>query len=135
MKCLAVQQPFAHLLGSGAKRIENRTWGTSYRGPVLIHASKAQPSRECLDRWFNLPVTLPLGAIVAVVELVDVVRPGGYRRHEFERDPHAEPGFVWWVFEQARALTEPIPMQGRLGLYDVPDQVLTEEVLSCLPTR
>jgi hypothetical protein len=41
MKILSVRQPWAALIVSGHKDIENRTWSTRYRGPVLIHASQA----------------------------------------------------------------------------------------------
>ena len=55
MKCITVRQPWADLIASGAKRVENRTWRTHHRGPLLIHAAK------------------PTGAIIAIVDLIDVV--------------------------------------------------------------
>ena len=39
MKALSVRQPWAWLIVNGHKDIENRTWRTNFRGPVLIHAS------------------------------------------------------------------------------------------------
>ncbi len=39
MKTLSVKQPWAWLICSGIKDIENRTWPTKFRGRVLIHAS------------------------------------------------------------------------------------------------
>jgi ASCH domain len=38
MKALSVRQPWAWLIVQGFKGIENRTWQTSFRGTVLIHA-------------------------------------------------------------------------------------------------
>ena len=38
MKTLSVKQPWASLICSGIKDIENRTWKTKFRGRVLIHA-------------------------------------------------------------------------------------------------
>ncbi len=38
MKALSVRQPFAWAIVHGGKDVENRSWATSYRGPVLIHA-------------------------------------------------------------------------------------------------
>ena len=46
MKCISVRQPWAWAIVHAGKDIENRTWATSYRGPILIHAGKAKPSRE-----------------------------------------------------------------------------------------
>jgi hypothetical protein len=40
MKIISIRQPWASLIVSGIKDIENRTWPTRYRGPVLIHASQ-----------------------------------------------------------------------------------------------
>jgi|ERR1700687_42153 len=39
MKMISIRQPWASLIVSGAKDVENRTWPTRYRGTVLIHAS------------------------------------------------------------------------------------------------
>ncbi|RZJ91586.1 MAG: ASCH domain-containing protein, partial [Chryseobacterium sp.] len=39
MKSLSIKQPWASLIASGIKDIENRTWATKYRGRIYIHAS------------------------------------------------------------------------------------------------
>jgi len=39
MKTLSIRQPFASLICRGIKTIENRSWDTTYRGKLLIHAS------------------------------------------------------------------------------------------------
>ena len=39
MKALTIKQPWASLIASGIKDIENRTWKTHYRGKIYIHAS------------------------------------------------------------------------------------------------
>ena len=39
MKALTLTQPFATLVAIGAKKIETRSWATSYRGPLAIHAA------------------------------------------------------------------------------------------------
>lgn len=55
MKTLTVKQPWASLIVSGIKDIENRTWATKYRGPVLIHASAkyAIPARMSNLEFFG----------------------------------------------------------------------------------
>ena len=40
MKALSVRQPWAWAIIHAGKDVENRTWGTRYHGPLLIHASK-----------------------------------------------------------------------------------------------
>src|SRR5271166_4355910 len=43
MKALTLTQPWATLVAIKAKRIETRSWRTSYRGPFAIHAGKSFP--------------------------------------------------------------------------------------------
>ena len=49
MKVLSVKQPWAAFLVNGIKDIENRTRRTTFRGRILIHASKAQRSGFIAD--------------------------------------------------------------------------------------
>lgn len=44
MKALSIRQPWAWLIVNGYKDIENRSWKTKHRGPVLIHASARKPT-------------------------------------------------------------------------------------------
>ncbi|WP_157251095.1 ASCH domain-containing protein [Nonomuraea typhae] len=50
MKALSIKQPWAFLIASGHKDIENRSKGTSHRGVIAIHASLT------LNRGFRIPV-------------------------------------------------------------------------------
>src|SRR6202030_3531482 len=91
MKTLTLTQPWATLVALGAKRIETRSWRTSYRGPLAIHAAKRMPKAAislCWDTPFRAaleaggygpgggtatnPFGLPLGAVIAVTVLIDV---------------------------------------------------------------
>ena len=53
MKAITIKQPWASLIVAGIKDIENRTWKTSFRGRVLIHAAKT-PVKEGLMALNNL---------------------------------------------------------------------------------
>lgn len=46
MKCISLWQPWASLVVFGAKEYETRSWYTSYRGPLLIHAAKRLVKEE-----------------------------------------------------------------------------------------
>ena len=83
MKAITLWQPWASLLGCGAKKYETRSWATSYRGPIAIHAAKKEFNTDVyLDRelqWLadglNLPDIysfniLPLGCVIATAQLV-----------------------------------------------------------------
>lgn len=88
MKALTLIQPWSQLIALGAKRIETRSWNTSYRGPLAIHAGKGMPAyakEYCHARIFQealgwqMPVsdvpariaTFPRGCVIAVCALVD----------------------------------------------------------------
>lgn len=101
MKALTLTQPWASLVAVGAKRIETRSWSTSYRGPLLIHAARGFPQeakRFCESRivcrvmgWPECPEALtqewlddnarrikalPLGRIIATVQMVHCLETG-----------------------------------------------------------
>jgi hypothetical protein len=112
MKTLSIRQPWAHLVVMGRKTIENRTWRTSYRGPLLVHAGGrwADEPVERIERRhrIEIPRDLPLGGIVGIVDLVDIVRRSN--------DPFFH-GPWGWVLVGARALPFR-PLSGRLGLFE-----------------
>lgn len=70
MKALSLHQPWASLVALGVKNIETRSWATSYRGPLAIHAAKRKPDE---GTGLTVPSPIPLGAVVATCVLVDVV--------------------------------------------------------------
>jgi hypothetical protein len=73
MKVISIRQPWASLIVIGAKDVENRTWPTRYRGPVLIHASQRADdvSSDEIEHRFglHLPEELPLGGVVGITEI------------------------------------------------------------------
>lgn len=102
MRAITLTQPWATLVAIGAKRIETRSWATSYRGRLAIHAAKGlgpvggkrglrelcstEPFCSVLNAWANeyaksytdlksmveRPL-MPLGCVVATCELVECV--------------------------------------------------------------
>ena len=61
-----------YLITRGSKNIENRSWATQYRGPVLIHAPLNINRRACLDHGLD-PADLQTGRVVGIAEIVDCV--------------------------------------------------------------
>lgn len=51
MKAITLWQPWASLIALGVKTIETRSWATSHRGPIAIHAATRKPERQVGD-WF-----------------------------------------------------------------------------------
>jgi len=129
MKAITICQPYAWLItlpetDPRHKRVENRTWPTRYRGPLLIHAGK---SRDWLDTWEDITpqevAALQYGVIVAKANLTAClplaeIRHGRYpdRLCWLSGHQHAEGPFCW-VLEDVMPL-EPMPCTGARGLWD-----------------
>ncbi|BBK44161.1 hypothetical protein STVA_41810 [Allostella vacuolata] len=117
MKALSIMQPWAWLIIHQHKRVENRTWHTSHRGPILIHAGKTI-DREAYE-WIadNFPAiavpgpaTIARGGIVGQATIIACVN----------RRP-ADPWFFGpWGFVLTEARPLPFrPYRGALGIFDV----------------
>jgi hypothetical protein len=126
MKCLPVCQPWAWAIIHGPKRVENRSWSTTYRGPLLIYAGR---SRRFLGDT-RLPDGTPIppeselvfGAILGLVDLVGCVPVA-----DVSADPFAE-GPICLVLANSRPFQTPIPYQGALRIFDVPDAFIRDPV-------
>lgn len=92
MKAITLWQPWASLVACGAKKFETRSWATSYRGEIAIHAAARkcetkdipafavytmiQALRPITNKLAKTTMYLPLellprGAIIATAELMD----------------------------------------------------------------
>ncbi len=114
MWALSIKQPWAWLITSGQKDIENRSWPTKYRGPILIHAGK-QRDREFNDRGLP-PINYigykdQIGGIIGIAEIVDCVTKSD------------SPWFFGeYGFVLANARPVPFyPCKGQLGIFQVPE--------------
>ncbi|WP_447978113.1 ASCH domain-containing protein [Candidatus Nitrospira bockiana] len=137
MKAVTLHQPWASLIAWGEKQYETRSWGTRYRGPLAIHASRRWPLKERSMCWrldfvrvlirhgIEHPSDLPLGVILCVVEVQDVVRTEllcGLSDQERAFGNYAPGRFAWQLGHVAR-LMRPLPCRGRQGLWDVPPEI------------
>jgi ASCH domain len=110
MKVLTVRQPWASLIVTGIKDVENRSWRTNYRGHLGVHAA-GRIDKDGLEEWGHLvDDEPPIGALIGSVTLVDCI--------ENSRSKWAVPGAWHWVLADPRELARPRPMLGRLGLWE-----------------
>jgi len=128
MKALTVCQPYAHLIASGRKRVENREWPTSYRGLLYIHAGK---NRSWLDED-NYGIALDrmaFGAVVALARLVDCLHIEAIDRGDYDqkypwlRDHEHTEGTWCWVLDGVSPIG-PWPWRGSQGLFDINESEL-----------
>lgn len=78
MKALVIRQPWAWAIIEGHKRVENRTWRVSHRGPLVIVAGSSTASlargRSFLrGLGIEPPAELDRSCILGVVTLADIV--------------------------------------------------------------
>jgi activating signal cointegrator 1 len=145
MRCITLTQPWATLIAIGAKKIETRGWSTSFRGPLAIHAAAGLGPVGGMKGYAELctsspfwealtgagycgphPRQPPRGAIVAVARLYSIYRITVDGIEGFNPQPPANeiafgdysPGRYAWLLTDVRALPEPIPARGALGLWE-----------------
>lgn len=149
LPALTISQPWAALIcladdHPDAKRVENRSWRTAYRGPLAIHAGKRSrfqapgsgfKTAACAATW-NLELgtrnPLPQGALVAVADLVGCLAVDELRRRAARSDDkyawlagHKHiAGPVCWVLKNIRVLPEPVPYRGAQKLFRVPRELV-----------
>jgi hypothetical protein len=145
LKGLSIRQPWAEAIMHHGKRVENRTFYTTYRGPILIHVSKsgthadfAEAARWMTDRglvswpvWSDQGETrlpgladLPRGGFIGRARLIAVVEPpqGPDRLIRLGVDTR------WWDPKKCGfvlADVEPLPFilwSGERGLFDVDER-------------
>jgi len=140
MNALTICQPYAELIICGEKRVENRTWTTGYKGPLLIHAGK---SRQWLDSYKPLPAHMDYGVVIGVVQLRGCIR---FRRRIplhavileawpwLDGHPHCM-GPYCWILEDAFRFPHPVPFPGRQRLFDVPSGLVATGLSQAMEAR
>ena len=151
LKAITIQQPWAFTIFHG-KAIENRSWGTNYRGPLAVHAGTRWSRRgarhplpieayiehanqkglyghvlELLGAdlnkdWFEPGVMLGLADLVDVHVDAACCRPWGESSYT-EGGGRMRSQITHFVLENPRLLPEPIPCRGSLKLWTPPQDV------------
>lgn len=130
LRALAVRQPWAWALIHLGKDVENRTWHTRFRGPVLIHASscpaigRRNGEWDAARRWIAQhvgqsvadklpePEQLQYGGIIGQLEIVGC-----------EDALSDEANSPWFEGPWGFVVRNPIPMEfrpcrGSLGFFE-----------------
>ena len=150
MKALTLTQPWATLVAIGAKTIETRSWRTSHRGLIAIHAAVGFPA-ACRALCGRPPfadvlaaagyhsrvaqLTAECGKVLAVVDLKGCwetfpssLNPEAWRT-VFGGAPHEEAfgdyssGRWGWRMEGLQRMAEPVPVRGFQQLWSLPADV------------
>jgi hypothetical protein len=129
MKALTISEPFASLIINLEKWVENRTWYTSYRGPLAIHAGKGT---QYLDK--EQLKDYPAGCVIGTCDLVGCYekrsimqwadwspqsKPDGCSRTwaQLVGHKHTE-GPYCFLIENVVKFDTPIPAKGKQGFWE-----------------
>lgn len=125
MKALSILQPWAWAIVHAGKRVENRTWSTSHRGQIAIHAGKSSrllktfpnqlPDGTIIDK---AECESTLGQVIAVARLSDEVPVEDAPPGPFTEGPWC------WILEDVKPLSNPFPWRATLGIFVVTDDRL-----------
>lgn len=141
MKAITIWQPWASLLVSGEKKYETRSWATTYRGPIAIHAAMRPVRRtidalvadtkgsgwntiERFDSLFMRPGALdqlPTGAIIgkAILTRCNLITEDFRRKlspQELDLGDFSI-GRYAWEFHTMVPMDPPVKMLGKQGLW------------------
>lgn len=141
---LSLTRPWTELVVSGVKDVENRSWRTPHRGPLIIHAAQSwDPAAEQVlnelggdgmltsEDYARLDAcaihrAAPTGYL-GVVTVTDCHKADDLLCQSSEDvawcSPWAFDGSWHWRLTDARRFPEPIPGGGRLGLFPPPPEV------------
>ncbi len=129
MKVLSIIEPFATLIKENMKLIETRSFKTSYRGELYIHASRTKiakhdrEDKELMDLVGDKQ--LSYGYIICKCNLVDCIYMTKEYVEDMKKNNYQEyicgeykEGRYAWVLEDVKPLDDPIEVKGQLGIWN-----------------
>lgn len=157
MRIISLTQPSATLIAVRAKTFETRSWGTTYRGPVAIHAAKSlspiggvsglralfdtehATARALQAAEYPDADALPLGAIVAVCTIAECyhIQANGMLANQtlipLPGEPERSfgnytPGRYAWKLVDIQPLLQPLPYRGAQGLRTIADNAVVKAI-------
>ena len=122
MKVLTLKQPWATLISEGLKEYEFRSWKTSYRGKLLIHAGVSIDKEEIKKYNYDYPKS----RIVALVELIDCIKIDD-KFNKMIKDKNSivygskdRDGYAWKI-KLIKKIDDNKEIKGKLGLWNIED--------------
>jgi hypothetical protein len=152
VKALTLTEPYATLVLYGWKRYETRSWQTSHRGPLAIHAASTyngvggkrafealvadlHPGLVARLEQLANPIQFELGRLIGVTwvencvpveEVRDVIQASDEEFDWWEADVgnYGDGRYAWELRDPVGFPS--IPWKGHQGLWNVPDDVIPE---------
>ncbi len=129
MKVLSLTEPCATLIKEKKKMVETRSWKTSYRGELYIHASSTKIPKEWKENTEFMELvkdnSLNFGNIICKCNLVDCIYMTKEYVENMKRNNYKEyicgkyeEGRYAWILEDIQALEIPIKAKGHLSIWN-----------------
>lgn len=135
MKVLSLTEPCATLIKENKKRVETRSWKTSYRGELYIHASSTKIPKEWKQNKEFMELvkntSLNFGNIICKCNLVDCIYMTKKYVEDMKKNNYQEyicgiyeEGRYAWILEDIEPLGSPIKAKGHLNIWNYDDGTL-----------
>ena len=131
MKTISLRQPWAWMICQGFKPVENRTWNTNHRGPILIHASKTfdmagydwilenRHKLKIFDHRIPFPDEYYKGGVIGRANLVRSCR---------QNDSAWFFGPWGFVLTDPELFERPIAYPGKLNIFEITDRDIIQNI-------
>ena len=129
MRVLSLTEPYATLIRNGVKTIETRSWKTSYRGKLYIHASSTKIPKSYKENKNLMSLVdinnMNYGNIICSCDLVDCIEMTDEFINDIKKNRENEyitgiysNGRYAWIFKNIEILDNPIKTKGHLGIWN-----------------
>ncbi len=132
LKAISLWQPYCSLIPLGLKNYETRSWKTKYRGKLLI-CSTAKSTKIQYQQYLKIcnelelpawnEINFPHGYALAVCDLVDCIEMTpefiAQQSQTELKSGDWQIGRYAWKLENVQPITEPLPIKGKQGLFNV----------------
>ena len=147
MKAISLWQPYASFMAIGLKQNETRSWATKFRGDLAICSAKRGMKPNEFGYGVNALMhehikkiaptgQFPMGMVLCVVEVYDCLSSAeiesrnrtGQADQIFIGDDESmlgdySEGRFAWLTRNVRRLKTPIPVTGKQGFFNLPENV------------
>lgn len=139
MKVLSLTEPYTTLIKEKTKRIETRSWKTSYRGELYIHASNTKVPKEYKENkeLMNLVKNkdYPYGQIICKANLIDCIKMTKDWIEKIKKENNEEylcgiyeEGRYAWILEDIEVLSHPIYTNGNLSVWTFDEEYMKKQL-------
>lgn len=128
MKVLSLTEPYATLIKIGKKKIETRSWKTSYRGKLYIHASSTKIPKEYKNNTELMSLVnvnnLNYGHIICSCDLVDCIEMTDEFIEKVKKNSDEYVSGIYakgryaWILKNVDIIKKPIEAKGHLGIWN-----------------